>query len=373
MTTTPLMNLVLPDDHGSIDAWDVILDTVFGLIDSHNHTTGKGAKVPTGGLLIDADLSWSASGVSRAIKDLSAVDFAPVTPATVVGLAGAFFVNASDSNELYFRSVTGTNIKFTAGNALNVVQFTGGIGGDYSVVNALLSYDDATRSYWLQQEGSPRPWASMRVGNVDIYQAAASITQRVRLQSPNALAASYALTLPPAAPATGLVQPLVFDPTGIGSFGQGFALNTNQSITLSGTGVVHHGLQTISKEILGGDYQTIAGSTTTTVGQAGVNLAANSQIVLRLPDLPGYTNIVQVVIDCPTSADANSVASGTSVLASLTPPSTGFVSSGSGALFHPSGTQAIAFNPTAQPGFVFALINNVAACHVISVTVIYSA
>ena len=44
--TTPLMGLTLPVDKGSVDVWDSILDTAFGLIDGHDHTTLKGAQVP---------------------------------------------------------------------------------------------------------------------------------------------------------------------------------------------------------------------------------------------------------------------------------------------------------------------------------------
>ena len=38
-----------------------------------------------------------------------------VAPADVASLAGAFFVNSSDSNNLYFRTVSGSNVKVTDG------------------------------------------------------------------------------------------------------------------------------------------------------------------------------------------------------------------------------------------------------------------
>jgi len=194
MAPTANMNLVLPIDHGSDDTWDTLLDACFGLIDAHDHSNGKGVRVPVAGLDINADLSFASGGLYAAATDVLAIDFQPALPADVSSYAGALFVSSVDNN-LYYRTTSGTNVKIIDGVSLNVAGFAGGIGGDYTAVGALLSFDDATDSYWLQQQGSPRPWARIRVGDVDIYETAASITNRVRLQSPAALAASYALTL----------------------------------------------------------------------------------------------------------------------------------------------------------------------------------
>lgn len=202
---SPNMLIVWPTDNDDLNVWAPIMDTaVRSVIDGHDHTTGKGVKIGAAALNINADVSWSSGGVSHALTDLLAIDFKPVNPATISGLAGAFYISDGTSgvlNELYYRTMLGSNVQVTLGAALNVAAFAGGIGGDYIASGALEVYDAATLSYWLQQPGSPRPWASLRVGNVDIYQAAASIVNRVRLQSPNALAASYAVTLPTALPA----------------------------------------------------------------------------------------------------------------------------------------------------------------------------
>lgn len=189
------MGLTLPTDHQSLDVWGAILNTALGLVESHNHTAGNGNLVPTGGLSIDADLAFN----TKAITGLKAIDFTAVATSAVSSYAGAFFVNSADSN-LYYRTTAGVNVQVTNGAALNVSAFTGGIGGDYASVGALFSFDDATDSYWAQQELvlGVRKWAGLRVGNVDIYEQAASITNRVRINSPAALAASYAITLPAA-------------------------------------------------------------------------------------------------------------------------------------------------------------------------------
>ena len=189
------MGLVYPVDHMSLDVWGALVNAALAIVEEHDHSPGNGNLVPTAGLSIDADLAFN----NNAATGLLALEFTQNTAAAVAGFAGAFFINSVDHN-LYYRTTTGSNVQVTNGAALNVAAFTGGIGGDYAAVGALLSFDDATDSYWLQQQlvAGLRAWAGMRVGNVDIYQQAASITNRVRLNSPAALAASYALTLPAA-------------------------------------------------------------------------------------------------------------------------------------------------------------------------------
>lgn len=219
MPGTPNMNLVLPTDHDSKDVWGVILATSFGLVDAHDHTTGKGVKVPAGALNINADVSWSSGGLQYALTDLRAIDFSPQPASGMTALAGALFLNSTDS-ELYYRTTAGTNVKFTNGAALNVAAFTGGIGGDYAAAGALVVFDDATDSYWFQQQvgAAVRQYARMRSADVDLYEfkanpAAGVPTNRVRLASPAALAASYAITFPGALPAS--TRPVLLSSAGL--------------------------------------------------------------------------------------------------------------------------------------------------------------
>lgn len=215
MTTTPNMGLVLPDDGGSLNVWGGILNTIFSAtkLDGHDHTTGKGVKVPSAALNVNAAVSWSSGGTSWPITDILALDFKPsdATLSGITSLAGALFVSDGagglSANELYWRTTTGSNVKVTAGTALNVAGFVGGIGGDYAAVGALVVFDDATDSYWFQQQvgSAVRQYARMRSADVDLYEfkanpAAGVPANRVRLASPAALAGSYALTFPGALP-----------------------------------------------------------------------------------------------------------------------------------------------------------------------------
>lgn len=219
MTTTPNMGLTESTPHGSSGIWGDALNAALDLIDSHDHSTGKGVLVPVASLKANSDVSWSFGGTNFAIKDLKAIDFAPVTAASVAGFAGALFVNSADS-ELYYRTIGGSNVKVTNGAALNFAAFVGGIGGDYSAVGALESFDDATKRYLFQSEGAPRPWSGMACADIDLYEKNISIVNHVTLKSPAGLGASCTVFMPgcnttfPAA-LPGAVTPLVMDATGV--------------------------------------------------------------------------------------------------------------------------------------------------------------
>lgn len=212
-TTTPNMSMVLPDDHGSLEVWGAIINTALGIInDQHDHTPGKGVKIPAAALNINGDVSWSSGGVSHSLTDVSAVDFTAVAAGAVTAFAGALFLSSVDGN-LYWRTTLGTNVQMTNGPALNVAAFAGAIGGDYSSVGALELFDDATDSYWFQQQlgGGVRQYARMRSADVDLYEykaqpTAGVPTNRVRLASPASLGASYTVTWPAATPGSTLIM-----------------------------------------------------------------------------------------------------------------------------------------------------------------------
>jgi len=272
MPTTANMTLVLPTEGDSNDIWDTILNTAFGLIDEHDHTTGKGVKVPSAALNINADVSWASGGVNYAITDAKAVDFAAVAATSVSSLAGALFVNSSDANNLYFRTVSGTNVKITDGTTLNV-SIVGGIGGDYSSIGALLDYDDATDTYRFRQQTSAAVRQYAKMANADIklfeYIAAggASVpTNAVTLKSPAALGAGYSVTFPAAVPAsTNLVTM-----TSAGALAVDGILGSNQNLTLSGTGKVKQGNRSYMVPITVGN--TISGFSSYNSAAPGVTV-----------------------------------------------------------------------------------------------------
>jgi hypothetical protein len=308
------MGLVLPSDHDSAEIWDVILDTAFGLIDSHDHTTGKGVKIAAAALNINADVSWSSGGTSHAITDLTAIDFVTVAPSSVTSLAGALFISNVDSN-LYYRTTAGSNVQVTIGAALNVAGFAGGIGGDYSTAGALELFDDATDSYWFQQQigAAVRQYARMRCADVDLYEFKANPTagvptNRVRLASPAALAASYAFTLPAALPAA--IGLLASDSAGNLTVPTSPALSANANFVLSGTGVYKQGIKTVSRMLTNGMANVQSGSLTPTAGGgAGATFGASAQAVFPLPELPQHCRIVNVRVYYASATDRTNMTS----------------------------------------------------------------
>jgi len=314
MPTTPNMSLVTPTVGGSLDAWGTILGTLFDLVDAHDHTTGKGVKVPSAALNINADVPWSSGGTPRAITGASGLGLTPVAAASMSAYTSTWFVNSSDANNLYFRSQSGTNIKVTDGSTLNV-SIVGGIGGDYAAVGALLDYDDASDTYRLRQQtgASVRQYARMASADVDLFEYKASgstpvPTNRIRLQSPAALAASYTLTFGAALPgSTSLVQvsaagALTYSNTvasalalsstltvgstlgvtGLITASAGLTAAAGQHLTVSSTGRFKHGNMTLNIPV--GAADVFSGTPTkTNSGQWNVTGAATMHYPVLLP------------------------------------------------------------------------------------------
>lgn len=225
MPTTPNMSLVLPTDHDTADTWGALINAALTAIDAHTHATGSGAKVLLSQLSVDADISFvDAGGGKHAIKDLKAIDFFPSPPSAMAGFAGAFFVSdgtgGTVANELYYRTMGGANVQVTNGASMNFSFFVGGIGGDYSAVGALESFDDGTDAYWFQQQvgaGSVRQWAKMQCADIKLFEFKSTAVgvvpgNNITLKAPAALANTFSLTLPGALPSS--TVPLSVDASG---------------------------------------------------------------------------------------------------------------------------------------------------------------
>lgn len=287
---TPNMGITVPDDHTDPDTWGAALNTTgWPVIDSHNHTTGQGVPIPSAALRINADVAWSFAGTSFAATFIKAVQFNPQATSAVSGYAGALFINSAN-NELTYRTTAGVNVQVTSGAALNFAAFVGGIGGDYSAVSALESYDDATRRYLFQQEGGPRPWAGLATADIDLYQKAASIVNKVTLKSPNTLAASYTLAFPTGLPAA--VSPAFIDT--IGNITAGAPNNAN--LTLSGTGHIKRGavVTTVPIKKLCSVNVSGGGVTSPTGGSCGAGNPASSTNAFEVTSTSYDNHLVQI-------------------------------------------------------------------------------
>lgn len=166
-------------------------NTAFTTIDSHNHTSGRGAQVPTLGLNINANLSFAGYyalqlGNARFINQGSPLG-------TASDLNCVYF----SGGNLYANDSAGNQIQMTAGGAVNTAA--GNING-MGATTASVTYTvgNTTFTFWSNNLVS----ATLDGGAVTIREPGVVSPNGVTIFSPTSLAASYDLTLPTALAAT---------------------------------------------------------------------------------------------------------------------------------------------------------------------------
>lgn len=116
-TTTPNMNLVLPDV--SITAgpqWATLLNAAYALIDSHDHTSGKGVQITPAGMNISSDLSFVQNNATnlRSVRLYPNNTFTPtVNDRTCLYSLGG---------ELYYIDGSGNNVQLTINGTVDVAN-----------------------------------------------------------------------------------------------------------------------------------------------------------------------------------------------------------------------------------------------------------
>lgn len=283
---TANMALILPTQDSLADAndWDRLLNIALGtVIDQHDHTAGKGVRIPSAGLNINATVEFNG------YRATELTGLAMQNLGSVLGSGSLEFFTYSGN--AYFRNGSGQNVRITSGATLDVSS-VGGIAGDYASIGAEFAYVDASDTYTAKQEldTAVRQWARGAFGGIDLYEYLAAgdvtpITNRVRLASPAALASSYALTFPAALPGSdSLIQvtsagvltftrALSVDTlatsgaatvgstlgvTGLITATAGVTAAANQHVTVSGTGAFKHGTRKLG--VHGSAFQTHDGS-----------------------------------------------------------------------------------------------------------------
>lgn len=113
MATTNYMNLSLPTVSVTLGPeYATQNNTAFESIDAHDHTSGKGVKVPTLGLNINANLTF---GGYKAYNLFSTQYTA--SGAALTGASNANSVSVYNGN-LYFTNGSGNSVQITSGGAL---------------------------------------------------------------------------------------------------------------------------------------------------------------------------------------------------------------------------------------------------------------
>ena len=161
-------------------------------IDSHDHSSGSGARVTVAGLNINAALEMN----DFRLYELGA---AVLTSQSSI-LTGADYLNSIQvvSGELHYRDASGNDVQLTASGALNAASI-GGIGGDYATSNAAVTYSDTTKAYSFTQSSGVT--GDMVVGSLFVYENASGANY-VKLSSKASLAANISLELPSSIPSS---------------------------------------------------------------------------------------------------------------------------------------------------------------------------
>lgn len=208
MAVTPNMSITTPTV--SVTAgptYATQINTAVDTIDAHDHTTGKGVRVPSAGLNINADLSFGGNDATT----LRSVAFSSQGSPLGVGDVNAVYVSGGN---LYFNNGSGASVQITSGSTLNPTA-AGGIGGDYVGSTALVSYSTATKTFTFTQATSTA--ALIDVGSVIIRKLTAS-SPGITILPDAALASGYTITLPAAPP--GSTLPVSMSSSGVLSTAQ---------------------------------------------------------------------------------------------------------------------------------------------------------
>lgn len=264
--TTPDMGLELPVP-GTVSGpgWATMLNQAFTDIDSHDHTNGNGALIPTAAININADLQCH--------------NFNLVLPRSTMYINNSSTLsNSSDTNNvyvyngnLYFNNASGTPIQITTGSSVNVGG-SGSISGMGSTT-ASVTYSDITKTFSFTQNSGVT--ANVGLGALSLFEnvpSAASVT----LKSPTSLGSSYSLTMPSALPASTKIATI----SSSGQIGDSYDVD-GSTLTVSGNtlsvrdrGIVYGKIalgSVTSNEIASGTIvgANIAGGTITTGQIAG--------------------------------------------------------------------------------------------------------
>ncbi len=128
------MNLTLPTVGSTVGpTWATQINTALTTIEAHDHTSGKGNRITSSALNMNAATEMNSQNLTE-IKGLLFDN----NGSTQTGTRSLWVFG----NNLYYRNASSQNVQITSGSALNG-SATGGFSGDY-VGNATAYYDNST-------------------------------------------------------------------------------------------------------------------------------------------------------------------------------------------------------------------------------------
>jgi len=202
-TTTTNMNLVLPIVGVEIGpTWAEELNAAFNLVDTHDHTTNKGSRIPVAGLNMNATLNLGNFGLSNV---LNVGCYNNSSPLNASSYTKSLYVSGG---ELYYNDNSGNQVKLTSAGGINLSTI-GTIGGDYSTSTASVAYTSIGTTFTFTS--STGVYAKVNVGDFKIFERVSS-GKYVEFKTVTGLAADYSMLLPVGLPASTL--PLTVDVSG---------------------------------------------------------------------------------------------------------------------------------------------------------------
>lgn len=118
-TITPNMYITLPDVNGDRNAWGTKLNTALEtVIDPHDHTSGKGAKIVPNAIDINGDLTFAGNNATN----LKSIRLS--TQASTLATPSDLQCVYSYGGNLYYNNNSGTAVKITNGSGVNAAGIT---------------------------------------------------------------------------------------------------------------------------------------------------------------------------------------------------------------------------------------------------------
>lgn len=223
-------------------AYATLVNEAFEDIDIHDHTSGRGKRVPSAGINIDNTLEFN----NNFITEPKAVKFEDQTVAlsTTDDRRGLYSLNG----ELVYIDGSGNSVPITSAGSLNV-SGTGNVTG-LAGTTAAITYNNISKNFIFTQ--SPGVAAAIQADPLYLQDSGSNT---VAITSPTTVTTNYVITLPAAAPASANSY-LRFDASGNAAFGTFSTTGLSYFSLNQATGVFTLGQVTPSTDIAQGGAVT---------------------------------------------------------------------------------------------------------------------
>lgn len=277
MANTPHMDLALPTPGLTPGpTYAEQLNEALEQVDAHDHTTGRGQRVPTAGLHLDADLPFN----EHSAVDLRSVRLADQS--AVLGLPTDLSCLYARDGDLWWNNGAGTPVQITDGAGLNASAI-GGIGG-MDGTDASVTYRHGPGAFEFRQ--ADREAASLDAGPVVIRDPAPD-AYGVTVQSPAGLVEPYTLTLPAGLP--GSTLPMVVSSAG--------AMSTSQIATshVQNGAITRAKLAAVGQQVSGssGTFTTSSASYVSVTNLSVALTTTGRPVLVMLVPAPGGSAFVR--------------------------------------------------------------------------------